>query len=412
MTSEALPDNSQAFTAESFDLTALRGRAAKIETMVPPWSEDAAAIYNTRLAAQTGAVDPSRKPRIALIVDGDDWAFANIARQVRKALAEQYDFVTIPFTVVESTLQLLLMTEHYDLLHMFWREFAPTILSDWVRDSIKLRGGEREAFFRRYVWSKALTTAVYDHLYLEPEALAERQPLFAELLDGYSVGSERLRRIYEQAPGFPPPVAVLQDGVDLQLFYPQRLERFDRHERDELVIGWVGNSEWNGEFEDFKGVNTILRPALDQLRAEGIPVRNHFVDRAENAFVPHNQMVHHYAEIDVYVCPSKIEGTPNPVLESMACGVPIITTDVGIVPEAFGPEQRRYILAERSIDCVKAAVRDLWSHPEQFKALSAENLEQVKAWDWRVRAANFGPFFETCLRRRDQRLARLDAAPA
>lgn len=409
MTADPSPDDRQAAETAGLDLATLQSRAASIETMVPPWSEDALAIYNTRLAARDKAAEPSSKPRIALIVDGDDWAFANIARQVRRALAERYEFVTIPFTVVESTLQLLLMTEHYDLMHMFWREFPPTILSDWVRDSIKMRGGEREAFFQRFVWSKALTTAIYDHLYLEPEELAERQPLFAELIDGYSVGSERLRKIYEAAPGFPPPVAVLQDGVDLEMFYPQRLERFARGARDELVIGWVGNSQWNGEFEDFKGVNTILRPALDQLRAEGIPVRNHFVDKAENAFVPHNRMVHHYAEIDVYVCPSKIEGTPNPVLESMACGVPIITTDVGIVPEAFGPEQRRYILAERSIDCLKAAVRDLWTHPERFQTLSEENLRQVKAWDWTVRAANFGPFFETCLQRRDARLARMNS---
>lgn len=369
---------------------------------------DAKSIATMRAS---GARPGDRRPRIALIVDGDDWAFANISRQVRRALADEFEFVTIPFTVVESTLQLLLMTEQCDLLHMFWREFPPTILSDWLRDSITIRAGVHSSFESQFIHSKALTSAVYDHLYLSTEELADRRVVFSDLLDGYSVGSERLRAIYEQVPGYPVPAAVLQDGVDLELFYPQHLERFNRSSGQELVVGWVGNSHWNDEQEDFKGVNTILRPALEQLRQEGLPVRADFVDRAENVFVPHVEMVHHYAKIDVYVCTSKIEGTPNPVLESMACGVPIITTDVGIVPEAFGEQQQRFVLGERSVECLKSAIRDLWSQPALFPLLSAENLERVKPWDWKIRASNFGPFFWECLRRRDERLAKGTSMP-
>ncbi|WP_312583940.1 glycosyltransferase, partial [Staphylococcus aureus] len=67
-------------------------------------------------------------------------------------------------------------------------------------------------------------------------------------------------------------------------------------------------------------------------------------------FIPHDEMVKYYSQIDVYVCPSKIEGTPNPVLESMACGVPVISTDVGVVKDAFGEMQKEWILPVRSKD--------------------------------------------------------------
>lgn len=43
------------------------------------------------------------------------------------------------------------------------------------------------------------------------------------------------------------------------------------------------------------------------------------------------EMPDYYSSIDVYVCASITEGTPNPILEAMASGVPIVTTDVGIV---------------------------------------------------------------------------------
>jgi glycosyltransferase involved in cell wall biosynthesis len=104
----------------------------------------------------------------------------------------------------------------------------------------------------------------------------------------------------------------------------------------------------------------------------------------------------YYASIDVYVCTSKIEGTPNPVLESMACGVPVISTDVGIVPQAFGPLQKKFILTERSVEAVAAALRLLLDEPERLKALSDENLQMIERWDWKIKAENFAGFFQTC----------------
>lgn len=40
-----------------------------------------------------------------------------------------------------------------------------------------------------------------------------------------------------------------------------------------------------------------------------------------------------YAALDVYLCTSLLEGGPLPVLEALACGVPVVSTDVGHVPD-------------------------------------------------------------------------------
>ncbi|MGK5049575.1 glycosyltransferase [Janthinobacterium sp. GB4P2] len=336
------------------------------------------------------------KPRIALIIDTHGWAFSNIARQLERNLSDRYDFTIIPMDVVDNINQVLLSVADCDLVHFFWREHLRLIGTPYYRGQAELISTSYGDFERRYVFSKKITTSIYDHLLLDKTSLEERKVLYESLLAGYSVGSNKLQEIYLSTPGYPAPSAVLEDGVDLTLFKPDALERFDCLHDRELVVGWVGNSQWASEIEDFKGLHTILKPAIERLRAEGLPIRAHFADRQEQ-FIPHQAMPAYYASIDVYVCASKIEGTPNPVLESMACGVPIISTDVGIVPQAFGPLQAEFILAERTVDAVADALRRLLREPALLKELSKENMRMIAEWDWTIKAEKFAVFFDTCL---------------
>jgi glycosyltransferase involved in cell wall biosynthesis len=110
-------------------------------------------------------------------------------------------------------------------------------------------------------------------------------------------------------------------------------------------------------------------------------------------------MPEYYSKIDVLVCASKIEGTPNPVLEAMACGVPVITTDVGIVPQAFGPQQKRFILKERSVEHLKAALKEFAQNRAILKKLSEENIHFISSWDWSLKVENFAHFFNSMLKK-------------
>jgi len=336
------------------------------------------------------------KPRIALIIDTHGWAFSNIAQQLQRNLSDRYDFTIIPMDIIDDINQVLMIAADCDLVHFFWREHLRLIGTSYYRGQAELISTSYVDFEQRYISSKKITASIYDHLLLDATSLDERKVLYESLLAGYSVGSNKLHQIYSATPGYPAPTAVLEDGVDLTLFKPDALERFDCVRGRELVVGWVGNSQWASEIEDFKGLHTILKPAIERLRAEGLPIRAHFADRQEQ-FIPHHDMPAYYAGIDVYVCASKIEGTPNPVLESMACGVPVISTDVGIVPQAFGPLQKQFILAERSVDAVADALRRLLVEPALLKELSKENMRMIEHWDWKIKAEKFATFFDTCL---------------
>ncbi len=362
------------------------------------------------------------KPRIALVVDVDDWAFANIARQVRLHLGNRYDFDIIPLEWLDELQDqrwrdlnrpewppqgagaglglLLIQAPRYDLVHVFPRGYLNLIGTPMLSQYARFLGLHDEQFLDRYLRPSCVTTGVYDHLFSDADGIRSRRRVFNQVVAAYSVCSEKLARLYAAAESIRAPAAVIEDGVDLTLFRPADLDRFDTAGTREIVVGWAGNSAWLSEVEDFKGLHTILRPAVEQLRMEGERIRLHLADRQAGQR-PHAEMPAYYAGLDVYVCASKIEGTPNPVLEAMACGVPVISTDVGIVPQAFGPQQRDFILAERSVECLKQALRRLLAQPRLFHVLSRENQASIRGWSWQAQATKFDAFFAAVLEQRN-----------
>ncbi len=361
------------------------------------------------------------KPRIALVVDVEDWAFANIAQQLRRHLGHRFDIDVIPLDWLDELQDqrwrdlnrpewppqgagaglglLLIQAPRYDLVHVFPRGYLNLIGTPMLSQYARFLGLHDDQFLDRYLAPSCVTTGVYDHLLSDAEGIRSRRRVFNEVVTAYSVCSEKLARLYAAAEGIRAPAAVIEDGVDLALFRPADLGRLDDAGTRDLVVGWAGNSAWLSEVEDFKGLHTILRPAVEQLRMEGARIRLHLADRQAGQRL-HAEMPAYYAGLDVYVCASKIEGTPNPVLEAMACGVPVVSTDVGIVPQAFGPRQREFILAERSVECLKQALRRLLAEPRLLRDLSCENQSAIRGWSWEAQARKFDAFFTAVLKKR------------
>lgn len=330
------------------------------------------------------------KKKIALVVDKDNWAFANIARTIKKYITK-YDFKIIPIDYLDNMIgRVYLEAEDCDYIHFFWR--GDIISSNnWEMNDYIYNYGFSTSDFKRKFMNKPISTAVYDHLYLDDE-LEITKEIFS-LCKNYYVSSKILFDIYSKLDIKYKPKSIITDGVDLSVFYPINLDRFNNIKSRTIKIGWVGNSEWAADKEDFKGVNTILKPAIKELQNEGYNIEPYFADRKEK-MIPHDKMVEYYSKIDVLVCSSKIEGTPNPVLEAMACGVPVISTYVGIVPQALGAKQKGYILKTRDKDTMKELISKFVNNIDSIKDLSDENLKQIKGWDWSKVVKKFEKFFD------------------
>ena len=332
------------------------------------------------------------KKKIALVVDTDNWAFANIARNIQKNV-KKYNFKIVPISYLNNDLvKAYIEVDDCDLIHFFWRENIVSLYKKGYCWEIKMLGFTFEEFLEKYVNNKIITTCVYDHLFLEKAGLAKTRKIFATCKN-YYVSSNILYNIYNNLNLKYSPKCVITDGVDLQKFIPNNLERFKNIKKRNLVIGWVGNSAWKKEVDDFKGVNTILKPVIAEMIAEGYKVEEFFADR-QVRMIPHDKMPDYYSKIDVLVCTSKCEGTPNPVLEAMACGVPVISTEVGIVPDVLGKKQKEYILKERSKACLKETLIEFLNNIDSIESLSKENLNQIKDWTWKKICKKIEKFFD------------------
>lgn len=124
-------------------------------------------------------------------------------------------------------------------------------------------------------------------------------------------------------------IKVFPNGYNPKRFYaiPQRQARekfgFSQHD---FIVGFVGS------FDDRKGI-LRLEKAVD--RIEGIV----FACAGKGALVPtskrcvwakpvnHKDLAAFYSALDVFVLPTQMEGCCNAIVEAIACGLPIISSD-------------------------------------------------------------------------------------
>lgn len=107
-----------------------------------------------------------------------------------------------------------------------------------------------------------------------------------------------------------------------------------------------------------------LRALLDEAgvggRAHLLPsrARRHLADALRGA--------------DALACTSHYEAGPRMILEALACGCPVVSTEVGLAPELLAPDPRRGLLvAGRDAAAVAAAIEEVLDRPEDPEGATA-----------------------------------------
>jgi glycosyltransferase involved in cell wall biosynthesis len=100
----------------------------------------------------------------------------------------------------------------------------------------------------------------------------------------------------------------------------------------------------------------IIAAAVDRAGKAGCAIRYTRLDAAKQA-VSQQEIGEAMLAADVYLCASGDEGTPLPIVEAMAGGCAVITTDVGVVREIFPASQHELIVARDAASFANALQR-------------------------------------------------------
>lgn len=87
-------------------------------------------------------------------------------------------------------------------------------------------------------------------------------------------------------------------------------------------------------------------------------------------------MRRHYAEAAIAVSPSVYEGFGFPAGEAMACGVPVIATNGGSLPEVVG--DAGIVVPHSNPEALAAALADLLQNPEKRDAIGAACFKRIQ----------------------------------
>jgi glycosyltransferase involved in cell wall biosynthesis len=103
-----------------------------------------------------------------------------------------------------------------------------------------------------------------------------------------------------------------------------------------------------------------------------------------------------YAKAGIFAFPSLDEGFGMPVLDAMAWGLPVVTSDGSAMPEVAG--NAALLVDPTSVESIESGLQSLISNPELRRACAAKGLQRVKEFNWRSAVSKTWAVYEELVR--------------
>lgn len=202
-------------------------------------------------------------------------------------------------------------------------------------------------------------------------------------------------------------------GIDLSHFRPASPEQKITLRQslgipsDALCIGSFQKDGmgWENGLEPkwVKGPDVFLR-VVQQLKSHykiyillSAPARGYIKKGLEVLEIPYKyiplkkywDIVSLYQALDLYLVTSREEGGPKAILEAMACGIPIVSTRVGMAPDIIVDNFNGLTAENENIDELLQCVIQIIETPQQTNAMIKNGLNTVKNYQWSIIARKY-----------------------
>jgi glycosyltransferase involved in cell wall biosynthesis len=200
----------------------------------------------------------------------------------------------------------------------------------------------------------------------------------------------KLQNIYHK---YPEKFSEIPFGVDTNRFFPKK-----KKDNGKLTILFVGGLD---KAHYFKGVEYLIEAArILKKKITGISWKVHIVGEGElkkyyqnkakeagledymdfKGGVSQERLTQEYQESDIFVLPSinKGEAFGMVLLEAMACGTPVIASDLPGVRSVFKNGKQGYTVMPKNAQELAEKIKLLIADPEQRQVMGGNALKLVK----------------------------------
>ena len=195
------------------------------------------------------------------------------------------------------------------------------------------------------------------------------------------------------------PVSVIPYGVDTEIFAPfdtAGLRRAMGISSDEQVLLFVAESTSNQR----KGFSLLLEAVEEMSIHDNVHLLSVGATAPEvDAPVPHHHLgkitndrllAAIYACADLFVIPSRQDNLPNTVLESMACGTPVVGFKTGGIPDMVRPRKTGLLAETGNVRELREAIESLIRSDDARQKMSQKCREvAVNEYALQVQATQY-----------------------
>jgi glycosyltransferase involved in cell wall biosynthesis len=178
-----------------------------------------------------------------------------------------------------------------------------------------------------------------------------------------------------------PPYILYVGSLESRKNLPRLLEAYARLR--ELLPAWtlviVGARKWK------------FTPIFETVRRLALEPHVHFTGFVEEADLPAL-----YNGADLFAFPSLYEGFGLPVLEAMACGTPVVTSNTSSLPEVAG--DAALLVDPTDVEAIAAAMARVLTDPALAQEMRGKGLAQASQFTWERTARETLAVYETVLR--------------
>lgn len=199
-----------------------------------------------------------------------------------------------------------------------------------------------------------------------------------------TVSEASANALHQWLRGISVPIHVTRLGVEAAYQPPRTIQSGD-------YALFVGNAKPHKAFELALAATAA---AGIPLRSVGVPASQQLHHQALQA-VPEADLPRLYQKARLLLMPSHLEGFGLPGLEALACGTPVLATDLPVLREVLGPAAR--YVADHQISSWTQALQQAWQAQDK-KSPDWQRLarQQLARYSWQAMAAQTAEIYRSC----------------